>query len=269
MGGTPMNAVSVTRDGPVAVLTICRPERKNAIDGDTALHMSVMLDALRLDNDVRALVLRGQGDAFCAGGDVRKSEGKQRSPVERMEALAPYHRLTTVMASYPKPVVAAVDGVAFGAGFSLALLTDVIVVSTRVRLCMAFQRIGLVPDLGAMYTLPRAVGLQRAKELLLSARELSAQEAKAIGLAAEVVEPDALLPRATELAASLAHASGVALACMKAGLAQTFTGDLQSMLGLEAAGQAIATDTEYFREAVRRLSAKESPQFNWPAPTNH
>lgn len=259
-------SVRWSREGRVAAVTIFRPERKNAIDGEAAAQMAVLLDELSVDDETRAIVIRGYDDTFCAGGDVRKAEGRQRTARERMEALAPYHRLTTVLANYPKPVVAAVDGVAFGAGFSLALLADFIVVSDRARFCMAFQRIGLVPDLGAMYSLPRAIGLQRAKELLLSGREVSAAEAREMGLAVDVVEPAALFARALQLAESLSQASPVALACTKAGLAQTFTSDLQSMLSLEAAGQAIATDTEYFREAVRRLAAKERPQFKWPLP---
>lgn len=251
--------------GAVAVLTICRPERRNAIDGETALQLATLLDELRTDWQAKAVVIRGAGDHFCAGGDVRKSEGRQRSPEERLGALAPYHRLTTVMAGYPKPVVAAVDGVAFGAGFSLALLADLIVVSNRARLCMAFERIGLVPDLGALHTLPRAVGMQRAKELLLSAREVDAQEAKHLGLALEVVEVEKLLPRSIELATSLTNASPVAISCIKAGLSQSFTSDLQAILNLESAAQAVATDTTYFAESVRRLAAKEPAQFQWPS----
>ncbi|WP_285411438.1 enoyl-CoA hydratase/isomerase family protein [Variovorax sp. efr-133-TYG-130] len=261
----PDGPISLDWTGAVAVLTICRSERRNAIDGETALRMAAILDDLRVDQRTRAVVLRGAGDHFCAGGDVRKSEGRQRSPEERLGALAPYHRLTTVLASYTKPVVAAIDGVAFGAGFSLALLADLIVVSDRARLCMAFERLGLVPDLGALYTLPRAVGMQRARELLLSAREVNAQEAKHLGLALEVVRAEQLLTRSIELAASLTNASPVAISCIKAGLAQSFTSDLQVILNLESAAQAVATDTTYFAESVRRLSAREPAQFQWPS----
>jgi 2-(1,2-epoxy-1,2-dihydrophenyl)acetyl-CoA isomerase len=164
-----------------------------------------------------------------------------------------------------RPVIAAVDGPAFGAGFSLALLADFILVSTRARFCMAFGRIGLVPDYGALYTLPRVVGLQRAKELMMSAREVGAAEALNIGLALEVLAPEALMPRAMQMARALSSASPSAMSITKDALNGSLDSDLDSLLKLEAASQAVAGTSDYHKEATRRFVEKQAPQFQWPA----
>jgi enoyl-CoA hydratase/carnithine racemase len=169
------------------------------------------------------------------------------------------------MAALDKPLIAAVDGVAYGAGMSLALWADMVLVSTRARLAMAFHRIGMVPDLGAWYTLPRVVGLQRAKELVYSAREVHAAEARAMNLAMEVLEPEALLPRALEIAHSLEGASATAMSLSKQALQASLQSDLHTMLELESSAQAIAGGSEYARESVRRFAAREPAQFKWPA----
>jgi enoyl-CoA hydratase/carnithine racemase len=155
--------------------------------------------------------------------------------------------------------------VAFGAGVSLALAADIVLVSERVRMALVFHRIGLVPDVGAWYTLPRIVGLQRAKELVYSAREFGAAEARQMGLALEVLTPAALLPRAVQIAASLATGSALAFSLSKQALNASLQSDLGTMLDLEAAGQALAGGSDFTREAVRRFAAREPAAFQWPA----
>jgi 2-(1,2-epoxy-1,2-dihydrophenyl)acetyl-CoA isomerase len=265
----PSDALQVARHDDVVMVTIHRPERRNAIDAETAKRMAALLVELRTDPKAGAVILQGSGGTFCAGGDVGKVDfSSPRSSEERLGVMEPFHRLTTALATFPKPVVAAVDGPAYGAGFSLALLADIVIMTDRARLCMAFQRIGLVPDMGALYTLPRAVGMQRARELLLTAREVDAHEARSLGLALEVVEPEALLTCSLEIARSLARASPAAVALTKMALSQTFGSDLQGMLNLEVAGQAVAASTQYFQEALRRFAAREEPQFVWPVSHN-
>jgi enoyl-CoA hydratase/carnithine racemase len=148
--------------------------------------------------------------------------------------------------------------------FSLALLADLMLVSSRARLAMVFHRIGLVPDVGAWYTLPRAVGLQRAKELIYSAREFGADEAVRMNMALEVTAPEALLPRALQLAQSLAMSSPTAFSLSKQALQASLQSDFNTMLEMEATAQAVAGSSEYFREAIRRFAAREPAQFNWP-----
>jgi enoyl-CoA hydratase/carnithine racemase len=175
-----------------------------------------------------------------------------------------YHDLARALLSLDKPLIAAVDGVAYGAGFSIALYADIVLASTRARFAMVFHRIGLVPDVGAWYTLPRVVGLQRAKELIYSAREVGADEAVRMGLALEAPPPDELMPRAMELARSFEGTSATAFSLSKRALAATLQSDFETMLEMEANAQVIAGSSAYFGEAVRRFAAKEPAQFRWP-----
>ncbi len=258
--------VVLERHAGVAVLTLNRPYAKNALDPVTTDALTARLRTLRDDETVRAVVLTGAGDDFCAGGDVKAmGQGGERSPEQRRAGMARYHDLARAMAGLDKPVVAAIDGVAYGAGLSLALWADIVLVSERVRMAMVFHRIGLVPDVGAWYTLPRVVGLQRAKELIYSAREFGAQEALSMNLALEAHPPEALRPRALEIAHSFEGASAVAMSLSRRALQASLQTDLEAMLDMEASAQAVAGSSSYTREAVRRFAAREPAQFRWPA----
>ncbi len=243
------------QDG-IATLTLNRPKSLNAINRQMADEMTQALTHLAADASVRVLLLRGAGDAFCAGGDVRDMAGAMtkegpRSADEALEGMARYRRLTLALHSFQRPVIAAVDGVAFGAGMSLALLADLVLLSERARLCLVFQRVGLVPDCGALYTLPRLVGLQQAKALALTAREINAQEAHAMGLALEVLPAAELHARALQLAQNIAKGSPTALTLTKQALDASLQSDLPAMLALEAASQAVALTSNEHRQAVQ------------------
>jgi 2-(1,2-epoxy-1,2-dihydrophenyl)acetyl-CoA isomerase len=255
-----MEPVLLERQGGVAVVTL------NAIDVATTEALTAALRALGRDDAVRAIVLTGAGGDFCAGGDVKgMGQGAARTVEQRRAGMTLYRDLAESLMALDKPLIAAIDGVAFGAGLSMALYADLVLASTRARMAMVFHRIGLVPDVGAWYTLPRAVGLQRAKELIYSAREFGADEAVRMGLALEALQPEALLPRALQLAHSFEGASATAFSLSKRALADTLQSDFHSMLEREASSQAIAGSSEYFREAIRRFAAKEPAQFRWPA----
>lgn len=258
--------VKLTYEGGVAIVTLNRPRAKNALVPAMADAMTQMFRWFRSDPRVRAVLLTGAGSDFCSGGDVKgMGSASQRNPEERREGLNAYRDLVLAISSLDKPVIAAVDGVAYGGGLSLALLADIVICSYRARMSVAFHRVGLVPDNGAWYTLPRIVGLQRAKELVFSAREFHADEAKEMGLAMEVVAPERLMARALELARSFEGASATAVSLSKQALQKSLQCDLETMLNLEAAGQAIAGGSDYARESVRRFAAKEPAQFRWPA----
>lgn len=247
----------------VATLTLNRPERKNALDLAMRGELADAVHAIRADRSVRAVLLKGAGGAFCSGGDLGSM--KIESAEAGRNRLDDLHAWLQILLTLDRPVIAAVDGVAYGAGFSLALAADYIVVSRRARFCMPFIRVGLLPDSASLYTLPRAVGMQRAKEILFSAREIGAEEARAIGIAAEVVEVDALDRRAEEVARALAGASPTMIGLTKRTLNASFESDLPSMLERESAGQGIAFMTDYHREAVQRFAEKATPLFSWPA----
>ena len=260
-----MKTLDYRLDDGVATLTLNRPEAKNALDPSMADELGECLAAIRADESVRVLVLAGAGGAFCAGGDVKAmGQGGPRTPEQRRAGMARYTRICTELMALDRPVIAAVDGVAYGAGFSLALMCDIVLLSERARLCMVFQRIGLVPDMGAFYTLPRVVGLQRAKELIFSAREIDAAEALRLGLAMEVVPAEALAARAQAIARSFAGASPVAMSIAKRALQASLGSDLQTLLEIESSGQALASNSDYAKEAVRRFAAREPAQFRWP-----
>lgn len=249
----------------VATLVLHRPDAKNALNQTMADELGTLVQQIRLDEQVKTLVLTGAGGAFCAGGDVRgMNDAGPRTSAQVRSGMERYRRLTVELINLNKPVIAAVDGVAYGAGFSIALMADIVLVSDRARLCMVFQRIGLIPDCGALYTLPRAVGLQRARELVFSAREIGAAEAVQMGIAMEVCTADALLPRAQAMARSFCGASTAALAIGKQSLNASMQSDLHTMLELEASGQAVAIGSDYLKEAARRFVAKEPAQFRWP-----
>lgn len=260
-----METIEYTRDEGVATITLNRPQARNALDATMTAELDQTLAQIARDDSVRVVVLTGAGGCFCAGGDVRGMNNETERTAQDWRAhMRRSHRVVKGLYSLDRPVIAAVDGAAFGAGFSIALLADIVLASSRARFCMAFGRIGLVPDYGALYTLPRAVGLQRAREIMYSAREIGAAEAADLGLVLEVLEPDALLQRARTLARALAEASPTALALTKDALNGSFASSLDSVLELEAAAQGIAGSSGYAREAFRRFADKQAGRFQWP-----
>ena len=185
-------------------------------------------------------------------------------PGQRRDGMALYRELAHRLYNLDKPVISAVDGVAYGAGVSIMLLSDFVFVSSRARMALVFHRIGLIPDVGAWFTLPRIAGIQKARELIFSAREFLADEARDIGIANEVLAPDDLMPRALVVAQSLATASPTAMSMSKQALRASLQSEFGAMMDLEAMAQPIAGSSEFAAEAIRRFAAKEPPQFQWP-----
>jgi len=255
----------VAIDGGVATLVLDRPERMNALDLVLRAELMDAVNRVQRDRTVRAVVLTGAGGNFCSGGDVRTMDYGEATAQSRRQRMLDLHPLVTSLLQLDQPLIAAVPGIAFGAGCGLALTADFILAAPTTRFSLSFARVGLAPDFGAAYTLPRIVGLQRAKELIFSAREFGADEARELGIVYEIHPDDALLPRAQQLAASFVGASGTALGIAKRALNVSLHTDLPTMLMLEADGQGIAFSTDYHKEAVRRFLAKQPAQFEWPA----
>ena len=160
-------------------------------------------------------------------------------------------------------MITAVDGAAYGAGINIALAGDFILASTRARFCQVFGRIGLVPDVGGFFLLPRIVGLQKAKELIFSARSFGPEEAKDLGIVYEIYEPGQLMDEAIKLAKRFRHSSRDAIGISKNILNQSFNQDFRGLGELEAFGQAVAYDSQYHSDAVGRFLDKQPLQFNW------
>ena len=248
----------------VATLTLHNPERRNAFDPAMREEMRQVVAHLRAEPSIRALVLTGAGDHFCAGGDLRNIASAGLDNAGWRARLQSLHDWLKELITLDRPVIAAVDGAAYGAGFSLALLADFVIATPRARFCMSFMRVGLVPDCAAFYTLPRIVGVQRARELMLSAREVDAAEALRLGIAMELQPPEQLQARAQALAASFVQASPMAVSLVKRILAAPGH-DLSTLLEMEADAQALATGTEAHRVAVQRFLDKQPALFQWPA----
>lgn len=261
-----MDVLLIERYGGTAVLTMNRPEQRNALDPALRRAFAGAMAQVRDDPGVKAVVLTGASGHFCAGGDVKAMgptpEGQD--PVfggrQRLQAL---HRWFDELVDLEKPVIAAVDGVAFGAGLSLALAADFVIATPRARFCSVFARLGFVPDAGAMYLLPRAVGLARAKEMVFSARVVEAQEALAIGLAQQLCEGD-VLQAALALAQRFDAAPTAAIGIAKGVMNRAYESDRQQVYAQEGLAQALCLQSGFFTEAARRFRAKEPPLYQWP-----
>jgi len=218
---------------------------------------------IRREPDIRVLIITGEGEHFCSGGDLRNMASLSLDNTGWHQRMQDLHHGLTDLLTLDRPVIAAVDGAAAGAGFSLALMADFVLATHRAHFCMSFMKIGLVPDCGAFFTLPRAVGIQKARELMLSARDVSAAEAMQLGIVMELHEPETLMARARHMAASLALASPTATSLIKRTLSSS-SHHLSALLDMEAAGQALAAGTQYHQQAVQRFLNKTPPLFQWP-----
>lgn len=261
-------ALRITRDGPVTTIEMTEAARRNALSDSMKAAMEEATQALVEDGALRALILTGSDGVFCAGGDLKKmladhragSLGAAEDAVPRMGR---FHRWLRRLRDLPVPVICAVDGPAYGAGLGLALVGDIVLASTRASFNASFCKVGAIPDGNLFYSLPRLVGLQRAKEMFYTGRTLSAEEAQAIGLAMEVHAPEALLPRAREIAAQMCDASPVAFALTKSIASRAMELDSETLLAMEAQAQAVCLTSAYHREALDRFTRKQPPRFDF------
>ncbi len=252
------------RDG-VAIMTMNRPEARNALGVQAREEVSRLIPEIRGDKSVKALVITGAGGCFSGGGDVSdmKKYMGQRTPSDNRQVLREVNAWLPELVNLEKPAIAAVDGPAFGAGFNMALACDFVVCTPRARFCQVFVRIGLVPDFGGLFLLPRIVGLQKAKELMYSARVVDAEEARDLGIVYRIVPPENLLDEALELANRFRYAPTEAIGITKNLLNQSFHTDQRMMGELEAFASMASKAVPYHREAVERFLAKEAPLYDW------
>jgi len=245
------------------VIRLNRPERRNAFDLEVRAALAEAVFAARDDDAVRAVVLTGEGGAFCAGGDLKSLSAQARPAFRDRERIRRLHIWFRELVNLEKPVIAAVDGPAFGAGFNLALACDFVLATPQARFSAVFARIGLVPDLGGFFLLPRIVGLQRAKELVFTAREVEAEEALRLGIVHAIHPRERLMDEAFELASTFAQASTDALGLAKNILNRSFNLDQDTLAELESSAQALAIQSEYHRDAVGRFLDKKPLRFRW------
>jgi 2-(1,2-epoxy-1,2-dihydrophenyl)acetyl-CoA isomerase len=260
-----MSPLLVERDGAVVTLTFNRPDSLNSLNRELKTAFRDALEEVTGDRSCRAVVLTGAGGrAFCVGQDLREHvdvlAAEDGDPLGTV--LSHYNPITTMLATLDRPVVAAVRGMAAGAGASLALLCDFRIGGPKTALLMAFANVGLAGDTGVSWTLPRLVGHAKATELLMLAETVPADEALRLGLLTRLVDDDEkVLPAAQELATQLAAGPTVAYGQIKRQLATGGTSTLAQALDAELEAQRVAGDTSDHREATAAFVRKERPTF--------
>jgi enoyl-CoA hydratase/carnithine racemase len=261
--GIVMSAPPLTadRDGAVAIIRLNRPDTLNALDAELVSALAAELERTAGDSSVRAVVLTGSGGSFCSGADLKEALADLESGTALGTRLAPFQAAIRTIAGAPQPVIAAVDGAAVGFGADLALACDLRVLSERAYLQEKFVGIGLMPDGGGTFHLPRLIGTGRALELLLFGDKVEAPRALELGLANRVVSASALLDEAMDLARRLSEGPPLALAAIKQATRQSLSGTLESALGLEAVGQSRLLASDDLREGMLAFREKREPRF--------
>jgi enoyl-CoA hydratase/carnithine racemase len=254
------DGIGETREGQTLVLTFTNPERRNAFTPAMRRRAARLLDASYLDETVRAIIIRGEGAHFCAGADLTAVESGERTQIQFVERMREAHTLVRTIAHGPKPVIAAVEGSAFGAGLSIAAACDLVVAAEDARFGMAFTSLGLAPDFGLLATLPQRVGRQAARRMIYLSEKVGGAEALELGLVDKLAPPGGALETALALAAALASAAPLAFAAAKRALAgrmETIEEALRAELDL-LPGLAGSSD---FREGVAAFKDKRPPKF--------
>jgi 2-(1,2-epoxy-1,2-dihydrophenyl)acetyl-CoA isomerase len=251
--------VRFDKEGAVAVLTLDRPDRLNAMADPMWDALYEHLGRIAVDEEVRAVILTGAGRAFCSGGDITsmaKSDivsGRVRSKRR--------HRTVQALYSLEKPVIAAVRGAVYGIGNALALACDLVIASDSAKFSMAFKKVGVVPDGGAIFFLTQYLGIARAKDLVYTARVVPAAEALSLGLVVRVVPDDKLEAEARALAKEMAESATYALALAKKMFQSMAVPSLEMLLENEVLNSGIARLTHDHKEGVAAFKEKRPPKF--------
>jgi enoyl-CoA hydratase/carnithine racemase len=251
------------QDG-IQTLTLNRPDRMNALDLATLQALDKAVGQAAANPKVRSVVLTGTGRAFCAGADVKEWAAgdypdPDTEPTDDWVTLA--HRIIARLYRLPKPVIAAVNGVAVGAGLDLALAADFRVASETARFGSVYIRLGIPPDAGASFLLPRIVGVGKAKELIYTGRIINAPEALEIGMVTEVVAPDELMNAANRWAALLAKGPTLAIGMAKQNIHEHWTSSVESALINEMRAGTICVATDDHKEGLAAVNEKREPNF--------
>lgn len=253
-------AITYEKNGAVATIALDRPERLNAFDGTMHEELYAALEDVESDGNVRCVVLRGEGRGFSAGADL-SSVRSEDDPDLGEYLRQTYSRAIVKMARMEKPIVAALHGPVYGAGMGMALACDMRVASQSAKFSVAFIKIGLMPDAGVSFFLPRIVGLGRAMEMSMTGDAVEAEEAYRIGLVNKVVSEDELAGEASAFAEKLASLPTKAMGQIKRSLYASFESDLETALETEAKGQTFCGYTGDHKEGVSAFFEKRTPSF--------
>lgn len=256
------DVVTLRRDGAVAVITFNRPDQFNAIDPTLARALVDAAIEVDMDDSVRCVVLTGTGRMFCAGGDIGLMQSAGARAGQALSELAGIlHMATSRLARMNKPLLCAVNGPAAGAGLGLAIMGDIVIAAASAHFTPGYPGIGLTPDGGATWLLPRLIGLRRTQEMLLTNERVGAEEAAKIGLITRMVADDGLMEEAMATAHKLAAAATGAIGTVRAQLLASYGAGLEAQLEVEARGIAAAAAGPDGQEGVAAFLQKRRPEF--------
>ena len=257
--------ILVSKKKGVATLTLNRPEKFNAVTQPMMIKLVKEMEKIANDDSMKVMILTGAGDAFCSGTDVsilaKTVGGKERIKQSRHELIEPMGAMILAIANLDKPLIAAVNGVAAGAGLSISLLCDIRIASEQARFGAVWVRRALVPDVGCTYLLPRLIGPDKAFEFMMTGDVINAQEAERIGLVTRVVAHDRLMAATNELASRIAEGPSVAVELTKRGIYRGLSNDLKTQLDYETYAQNVCRQTEDFKEGVTSFLERRKSKF--------
>lgn len=259
--GMSNNSILLKIENNVAYITLNRPEVFNSFNREMALNLQAVLDDCETDIEVRAIVLTGNGKAFCAGQDLKEVTDPDLNPGFKKILEEHYNPIITRIRSIKKPIVGAINGVAAGAGANIALACDIVVAHEKVSFIQAFSLIGLVPDSGGTYFLPRLIGFQKALALAMLGEKVSAEEAERLGMIYKVIPLENYEEQVKTLATKLANMPTKALGKIKELFNHSLSNDLEAQLALESKLQIEAAQTEDYKEGVTAFIEKRKPNF--------
>ena len=244
----------------IATVTLNRPDKLNSFNREMALLLQEKLVECSNSKEVRCIFITGAGKGFCAGQDLAEVVDPNGPGMQKILS-EHYNPIVTQIRNIPKPVIAAVNGVAAGAGANIALACDIVIASQSASFIQAFSKIGLIPDSGGTYTLPRLIGFQRASALMMLGDKISATEALQMGMLYKVFSDESFVDESKKIAGLLAQMPTTALAYIKNALNQSYGNNLETQLSVEDELQQKAAATNDFKEGVQAFLEKRLPNF--------
>jgi 2-(1,2-epoxy-1,2-dihydrophenyl)acetyl-CoA isomerase len=256
------NSIELKINNKVAFISLNRPDVFNSFNREMAFSLQKILVDCSADNSVRAIVITGNGKAFCAGQDLKEVTDPDLNPGFRKILEEHYNPIIQKIRTIEKPIIAAVNGVAAGAGANIALACDIVLASENASFIQAFSKIGLIPDSAGTFFLPRLIGFQKASALMMLGDKVSAVEAEKLGMVYKVISPESFLEEVTKIAETLAEMPTKAIGLTKRLLNQSMTNNLEQQLASESDLQIEASSSNDYREGVTAFVEKRKPEFN-------